>query len=65
MSEDKLMNTDDVATYIGASSKFVKALRLRGEGPPPIRIARNVVRYDRGSVDLWLATLEEGRFINE
>lgn len=52
--ELRYLNTAQVAVYTGLSESFFEKARLRGDGPPFIKIGARVL-YAMHSVDEWLA----------
>ena len=50
---DDLLKTAEVAVWIGRSSGWLDQGRMRGYGPPFVRIGRNVF-YRRGDVQEWI-----------
>jgi predicted DNA-binding transcriptional regulator AlpA len=44
----------DTAIYIGMSRPWLRLQRMKGTGPPYIRIGRTI-RYDIRDLDDWLA----------
>lgn len=48
------LNTAQVAAYTGLSESFYEKARVRGDGPPFIRIGSRVL-YAKHCVDEWLA----------
>jgi predicted DNA-binding transcriptional regulator AlpA len=44
----------ETAHYIGMSRPWLRLQRMRGTGPPYIRIGR-AIRYDIRDLDAWLA----------
>ena len=52
--QPRLMTTRDTAIYLSVSEAALKAWRLRGGGPPWIKVG-HAVRYDLQDVDSWIA----------
>lgn len=50
---DSLLDQSRVAEILGTTTKFLEARRVRGGGPPFIRVGR-LVRYRRSDVIAWL-----------
>ena len=48
-----LWNTEQCARYLGVSIDWLNGSRCRGDGPPFIKIGRNV-RYLPAQVEEWL-----------
>jgi predicted DNA-binding transcriptional regulator AlpA len=53
-SDDELLSTQAVATWLGISTAWLEIARYRGYGPPYQRISTRCVRYLRGDVLQWL-----------
>ena len=49
-----LATQSEVAAHVGVSPRALEAWRLRGEGPPFIRLSRRLVRYRPADVDAWI-----------
>ena len=56
----ELLKIDQVATRLRVSVGCIRAWRLRGEGPPAIRIG-NALRWDAAEVEAWLDSRRESR----
>ena len=52
---DDLMTTGALAAWLGVSHQFLHLGRVRGYGPPFVRIGPKVVMYRRADVLAWLA----------
>jgi hypothetical protein len=52
-SPDKLLTTDQAASYLLVSRRTMEDWRRVGSGPPYIQIARNCVRYRFGDLRSW------------
>ena len=50
---DDLLRTADVAVWIGRSSGWLDQGRMHEDGPPYVRIGRNIF-YRRGDVQEWI-----------
>jgi predicted DNA-binding transcriptional regulator AlpA len=46
------LSTVDAAVYLGCSTAWLVALRRRGDGPPIVRLGRNV-KYPRPELESW------------
>jgi hypothetical protein len=57
---DDLLRTADVAVWINKSSGWLDQGRMRGYGPPCVRIGWNVF-YRRGDVQDWIKSQTNGR----
>lgn len=56
----ELLKIDQVATRLRVSVGCIRAWRLRGEGPPAIRIG-TALRWDGAEVEAWLDSRRESR----
>jgi excisionase family DNA binding protein len=54
LSTAPLVTADELATFLGCSSKHVRRIARRGGFPKPIRIGR-LCRWQRHRVEQWLA----------
>ncbi|WP_148684898.1 helix-turn-helix domain-containing protein [Mycolicibacterium tusciae] len=57
---DELLKIDQLASRLKVSVGCIRAWRLRGEGPPAIRIG-TALRWDAAEVDEWLDSRRESR----
>jgi predicted DNA-binding transcriptional regulator AlpA len=51
---DQLLATQQVAAIIGMSDQWLEAGRVKGYGPPYVRLAARIVRYKRSDLRAWL-----------
>lgn len=51
----RLLSTREEAKKLGISHRTLEGLRLKGGGPPFVKLGRSV-RYDETDVDMWLAS---------
>ena len=51
---EKLMNTNELAEYLGIAVSTIVDYRLKGIGPVYVKIG-HLVRYRKADVDNWLA----------
>ena len=51
---EKLMNTNELAEYLGIAVSTIVDYRLKGIGPVYVRIG-HLVRYRKADVDNWVA----------
>ncbi len=51
---DQLLRTRELADWFGVSVSWVEISRIRGIGPPFVRIAPRMIRYKISSVLRWL-----------
>lgn len=53
--DSPLLSNDEAAAYLGLSIRTLPGLRLRGGGPPCIKLGgRKVVGYLKRDLDAWL-----------
>jgi predicted DNA-binding transcriptional regulator AlpA len=50
----KVLRTVDAATYIGLAVATLEKMRLRGDGPPFVRLGCRAVGYDLADLDEWI-----------
>jgi predicted DNA-binding transcriptional regulator AlpA len=53
-SDDDLLSTLQMATWLGVSHQWLEIRRHRGDGPPFERLGPRCVRYRRDKVKAWL-----------
>lgn len=53
---EPLLSQKTVAKLLDLSPRSLEAWRLRGDGPPFVRISKRCVRYRRSEVELWLSS---------
>ncbi|WP_082949543.1 helix-turn-helix domain-containing protein [Mycobacterium sp. ACS4331] len=58
--DGELLKIDQVADRLKVSVGCIRAWRLKGEGPPAIRIG-TALRWDSAEVDAWLDSRRESR----
>ena len=51
-----ILLTPDAARFIGAKESTLEKWRLRGDGPPFIRIGPRKIGYLRSDLDAWLVS---------
>ena len=51
---EKLMNTNELAEYLGIAVSTIADYRLKGIGPVYVKIG-HLVRYRKADVDNWVA----------
>ena len=51
---DDLLNTKQVAAWLGNSPITLEIWRSKGKGPPFIRLSPRMIKYRRGDVLAWL-----------
>jgi predicted DNA-binding transcriptional regulator AlpA len=54
--DDELLNTNQVAEWLGCSPQSLEIYRSRGEGPRFIVIGPRNIKYRRSDVKAWLKT---------
>lgn len=52
------MSVKELADYLDVSIKVIYGLRYRGEGPPAVRIGREL-RFATAAIDAWIASRTE------
>lgn len=50
---ETLLTTKEAARIMGVSPRFLESRRIKGDGPPYIRLSSRCVRYDMGDVLAW------------
>lgn len=58
---DDLLNTTELAEWLGVSTQFLEIGRHQGYGPPFIRLTPKIVRYRRDDVLDWLRERQHHR----
>lgn len=57
-SDDELLTTKQVASWFGTSPQWLELGRIKGYGPPYLKIAPGMIRYKRGTTKEWLRERE-------
>jgi len=52
-SGDRLLSPKEAAEFLGMSASWLAKARMRGDGPPYVKIGR-AVRYPEGALRQWL-----------
>ncbi len=52
---DPLLTTKEAAEYLGVTPRCAEAWRVRGGGPPFVRISARAVRYRLSDLNHWIA----------
>jgi predicted DNA-binding transcriptional regulator AlpA len=52
---DDLLNTPQLAQWLGVSTQFLEIARHKGIGPAFVRVSPRRIRYRRADVLAWLA----------
>lgn len=55
---DVLLFTAEAAYLLSIKERTLEALRLRGGGPPFVRVTSKSVRYRRQDIDAWILARE-------
>jgi hypothetical protein len=50
-----MLTTAQMMVWLGVSHQWLEAARARGDGPPYVRVAPRLIRYDVEKVKAWLA----------
>lgn len=50
---DRLINETDAADFLGYSIRALQNWRVRGGGPPYVRISSRSIRYRRRDLNAW------------
>lgn len=58
--QDELFDIDQLASRLRVSVGCIRAWRIKGEGPPAIRVGA-ALRWDPAEVDDWLDSRRESR----
>jgi predicted DNA-binding transcriptional regulator AlpA len=53
-----VLTTQEAAKRCGLSASFLHKSRVRGDGPPFLKVGRRAVRYDAAKLEAWLAEHE-------
>lgn len=53
-TELRLLTEGETAELLGMTVSFLQARRIRGGGPPFIRVGSRTVRYDVRDLDRWI-----------
>ena len=53
--QKRLLTSKEAAAILGLSHRTLDTLRVRGGGPPFVRLQRRAIRYDRGELEGWAA----------
>ncbi len=51
---DPLLTTTEAAEYLGVTPRCAEAWRVRGGGPPFIKISARAVRYRLSDLNRWI-----------
>ncbi|MCP3963421.1 MAG: helix-turn-helix domain-containing protein [bacterium] len=51
---DPLLTTEETAAYVGATPRTLEAWRVRGGGPPFVKVSRRMVRYRLSDLAAWV-----------
>lgn len=61
MANRKIVRPPAAAEYIALADSTLEKLRLRGDGPPFIRLTSRAIGYDLADLDRWLDGQREPR----
>lgn len=50
----RTLRTPDAARYLSLSASTLNKMRLRGDGPPFLKLGAHAVGYDVGDLNCWL-----------
>jgi predicted DNA-binding transcriptional regulator AlpA len=53
-SDRRLLTEREAARFLGMTVSFLRARRIRGGGPPFIRVGSRTVRYDVRDLEGWI-----------
>ena len=53
VSQVQLLNVKQVAQMLGCSVRSIWRMRDWGRMPPPIKVGRRLVRWDRAIIETW------------
>ncbi len=56
VNRSSILRAPQAAEYIGLSVSTLAKMRLRGDGPPFLKIGPRIVAYDSNDIDDWLVT---------
>ncbi len=59
-SEDRLLDIDQLATYIGVPRQTIYRWRMEGKGPRASKLGRHL-RYRRADIDEWIQDQQDDR----
>jgi len=58
--EDRLLDIDQLATYIGVPRQTIYRWRMEGKGPRASKLGRHL-RYRRADIDEWIQDQQDDR----
>lgn len=50
----RILRTDAAAEYVGLAGSTLEKMRLRGDGPPFVRLSAKSIGYDLADLDAWI-----------
>jgi hypothetical protein len=56
-----LLTTEQMAAWLGVSTQWLEIGRVKGYGPPFVRVGPKMIRYKRGDGIKWLGTRTHAR----
>jgi predicted DNA-binding transcriptional regulator AlpA len=51
-----LLSPSQASEYLGISERLLRASRQKGEGPPFVKLSRQIVRYRPEDLEAWVAS---------
>lgn len=57
--EEKLLNSEETALFLGVQLSTLKSWRRTGVGPPFVRIGHNTIRYCPAKLQQWIEDRKE------
>ncbi|WKZ83185.1 MAG: helix-turn-helix domain-containing protein [Acidimicrobiia bacterium] len=58
--EDRLLSTEEAATYLNCSQQTLRNWRVQGRGPTAVKVGAFLVRYRQRDLDAWLEEQNTG-----
>ena len=59
-ARSELLTTQEAAEFLKLSRRTLEAHRVRGDGPPYVRLSSRCIRYRPSDIDRWLAERVRG-----
>ncbi len=54
--DERLLNPEQTARFLGLDVGTLANMRVRGDGPPYIAVSPRAIRYDREDLKMWVAS---------
>jgi excisionase family DNA binding protein len=54
LEAERLMTSSEAAEYLQVSRSWLAKTRMRGDGPPFIKLGRRSVRYSQAALQQWM-----------